>query len=292
MAIQKTNLLVLNSVKNLAQFAVGLGLAVATFGFVFELWHVLAAAVSLVLIYFASYIYNDIADLEDDKKDPFKMRFKPIARGDMKVESARMIMGGSFLVGFVLSYFVGLQFLATVALISVLNFVYSSPYIRYKSDSSTFAISIFLLEFFKFATGWLAVADSFDKLPLLFVASISLIYIVFGRAYKKKLTSRELFQDNVISVCAVTGILLFVVSILRYDFKFQMLLSPILFMIVAVPWAIFRGKEKLFERTFYVLIVGTIILFIVAALFYATPLGIFGAVNAKLNALLPQLTSI
>ena len=289
MAIQKTNSLAINSVKNLAQFAVGFGLTVATFGYVFDLQRVVLAALSLLFIYLASYLYNDITDLAEDKKDPFKLRFKPLARGELKVETAKKLMGVLYALGFALAFFLGQEFLIIVAMISMLNFVYSSPYIRYKNDDFTFTVSIFLMEFFKFTAGWLGGVGSFEKFPLVFVASISLLYIVFGRAYKKKLRTSELFQDRVIVAASVAGLLLYLLSIKLYDFRFQMLVSPLLFIFVFIPWAIYSGKEKLFERIFYTMIFAVFVLFIISAIFFATPLGIFNAINNKIAILLAQL---
>ena len=110
MAIQKTNSLAINSVKNLAQFAVGFGLTVATFGYVFDLQRVVLAALSLLFIYLASYLYNDITDLAEDKKDPFKLKFKPLARGELKVETAKKLMGVLYALGFALAFFLGQEF--------------------------------------------------------------------------------------------------------------------------------------------------------------------------------------
>ncbi len=289
MAVQKTNLLVLNSLKNLAQFAVGLGLAVATFGFVFETWKVVLGAVSLVSAYLAAYLYNDIADYTEDKSDSFKLKFKPVARGEIKLETAKYLVPALAVVGLVLAFFIGTQFFVAVGSLLAINFIYSSPYTRFKSKGLLFTFLIFWLEFFKFTTGWLAGIGSFEKFPLIFIASMSLLYILFGRAYKKKLEPSQFIRDPVIVFVTTSGLLLFLVSFVIYQFKLQMLLSPLLFGLLLIPWLYYKKSEFLFERIYYGMLTAIFILFVIAALFFVDPVGIFSSVNANISSWVVQV---
>ncbi|HIJ99034.1 TPA: UbiA family prenyltransferase [archaeon] len=291
MQIQEVNLFVLNSVKNLSQFAVGFGLGVATFGYTYNVVNVILAVLSLLLTYTASYFYNDIVDLSEDKKDPFKLRFKPIARGDLKVETAKILMIIFSITGIALSLIISFEFFAVIIILTTLNFVYSSPYTRFKKSVPTFAFTIFLLEFFKFTTGWLSVVSSFAAFPLIFLSTMSMLYVFFVYVYKKKLSPEQLLRDYIVFLVVGTGIILYAISVLIYPYKFQLIISPSLFLLILVPWFIYGRRNFFFEQTVYSMLIGVLILFIVSAMLFVTPTGVFDPINAKISTLLSNAFS-
>lgn len=291
MTIQKTNLLVLNSIKNLSQFAVGFCLAVAIFGYAFSIQKVLLAASGLLLTYSAAYIYNDLTDFPEDSKDPLKLKFKPIARGDLSIKTAKLLMYVFLIFGLAFSFLASRQFLFIIILMLAINFLYTSPRTRFRNSAVGFPVSIFLLELLKFASGWLAYSSSLNAFPFAFASSMALIYVPFVHSYKKKIIGFLSFLSNYkVLFAGIAGFLLFIISLLTYGFKFQMIISAPLVCLIALTQIIYKKEEHLFERTFYAMLIAIAILFVVSAIFFSTPLGIFDAVNGNLAFMrMPQL---
>ena len=103
--------------KNLALFT---GLVFSGWLFVAEkFWTVTGAFIIFSLLTGSVYIFNDIIDLESDKKHPFKKK-RPIASGKLPVEIALFVSLAGFFIaltlGWSLSFFLFLSMLAYLAL--------------------------------------------------------------------------------------------------------------------------------------------------------------------------------
>ncbi len=72
----------------------------------------------------AVYVYNDIADRDLDRRHPYKC-LRPIASGRLPVPVATRLLLGLLTVCLVAAGFVGLRFLAAVALFFVWNWLYT-----------------------------------------------------------------------------------------------------------------------------------------------------------------------
>lgn len=112
----------------------------------------------------SNYIFNDILDVERDKKHPFK-KFRPIASGRLSVRYA-WISSFLFLAsGLVISFFIGRNFFIMALLFSLLEYTYSA-YFKHISviDILTITAAYFLRVYAgEAATGfhisiWLALA--------------------------------------------------------------------------------------------------------------------------------------
>lgn len=72
----------------------------------------------------SNYIFNDILDIERDKKHPFK-KFRPIASGRLPVHFAWLSSFLLLLLGLGISYSIGTTFFVLAALFSLLEYTYS-----------------------------------------------------------------------------------------------------------------------------------------------------------------------
>lgn len=70
------------------------------------------------------YVFNDIVDIDNDRAHP-KKKTRPIASGDLSIFQAYSVMTVCFLLGGVLSYFLGVIFIFIASLYVILNLLYS-----------------------------------------------------------------------------------------------------------------------------------------------------------------------
>lgn len=109
-------------VKNLVLFA---ALIFAGHLFVLqELLLTLAGFLAFSLLSSGVYIYNDIIDLENDKKHPIKSR-RPLPAGNLTRESAFLASLGLAAGGLIVGYLLGFEFGVILSLYLLLNIAYS-----------------------------------------------------------------------------------------------------------------------------------------------------------------------
>lgn len=92
-------------------------------------WNFLARSVAAVLIFCllasAIYIYNDIRDIDTDRKHPTK-RYRPIPAGELPLPSAYLAVIGLLLVVFPVAYWLSPIFFLCALIYLVLNLAYST----------------------------------------------------------------------------------------------------------------------------------------------------------------------
>lgn len=112
----------------------------------------------------SNYIFNDILDINRDRKHPFK-KFRPIASGRLPIQYAKIASFLFLALGLTISYSVGTTFFFMAALFSILEYFYSL-YLKHISviDILTITAAYFLRVYAgEAATGyhisiWLALA--------------------------------------------------------------------------------------------------------------------------------------
>jgi 4-hydroxybenzoate polyprenyltransferase len=82
------------------------------------------AFISFSLIASSIYIFNDIKDLEEDKKHPVKSK-RPIAAGKIKIFNGLILMGILFLAGCSIAYYLNIHLLLIILIYFTINIFYS-----------------------------------------------------------------------------------------------------------------------------------------------------------------------
>lgn len=100
------------------------------------------------LIASSTYILNDIKDVDQDKEHPIK-KYRPLAKGDISIQIAKIYSLALYLIGFGVVYFTSkyaIIFLILYSLITVLysNFFKYKKYLDFLSITFLFGVRLFL----------------------------------------------------------------------------------------------------------------------------------------------------
>jgi 4-hydroxybenzoate polyprenyltransferase len=94
-----------------------------------EAWtEILLAIVSFTAVASATYVYNDISDVEEDRNHPVKQN-RPIASGQLSVSAAAVFGAGLFAGGFILALIINGLF-AVITLAYILQNILYSLYLK------------------------------------------------------------------------------------------------------------------------------------------------------------------
>lgn len=91
----------------------------------------------------SSYLVNDLADVENDRKHPFK-KFRPIARGDIAPSAALLLSMILFILGLGLSLTIGYSFFVVSLVFILLQYFYSFA-LKKKPILDIIGISLFFI---------------------------------------------------------------------------------------------------------------------------------------------------
>tara|TARA_B100001564_G_scaffold357605_1_gene374284 strand:- start:599 stop:1453 length:855 start_codon:yes stop_codon:yes gene_type:complete len=100
------------------------------------------------LIASSTYIFNDIKDVDQDKEHPIK-KFRPLAKGDISIQNAKIYSLSLYFIGFGIVYFTSKYatiFLILYTLITVLysNFFKYKKYLDFLAITVLFGVRLFL----------------------------------------------------------------------------------------------------------------------------------------------------
>ena len=208
-----------NFLKNFFQYFIGASLFFITFNDLPIVSFVLGL-MGFLISYQSVYQFNDLMDYEEDKKNYIKKDYKPLVTGsitrkEMETYTFLLVMVG-LPICFLVSTFYG--FLVTITL--MLNFLYSSKYIRLKK-TRFWGVTIFFIQFLKHSTGWFALAITMEKFPIIFIMSLSLLYVLAFMFYKKFRIKISDWKTVLVTILTAASL---VISFFIYPFKLPLLL--------------------------------------------------------------------
>ncbi len=210
--------------KNTVQFSLGIIL----YWFIIGVPDFFIASASLVIFliaYSSVYVYNDLVDYHEDKKDSEKLKWKLVA-GRMISEKAAKILTSFFaLTGLLLSFFISKWFFVMILGMLFLNFLHSSPYTRFKKGIKRTTINMTIIEFLKYSCGWFALTSDLTTFPLWLVVAFSLVYTTSYLVYKFKFTG-SIIKNNkkLFATLAACGVISYIISFIQYGFPLSMTL--------------------------------------------------------------------
>lgn len=218
--------------KNTLQLLLGSALYVTLSGGSFSWLSLILAVIGINLVYSAVYIYNDLCDYHDDVKDPLKRSLKKLARGDLTRKQARIRMRALLALGLAVSVFVNLYFLAAMAGLFFLNFLYSNNRIKLKKRFCGKAFFFFTSQVLKYSSGWIALGVTLNNFPFLLMALLGFIYVAMAYFYKNinKPFWKIATTPSIIISATIAG-LLFNACVLVYPFKLPFLFGTLAFLL-------------------------------------------------------------
>jgi 4-hydroxybenzoate polyprenyltransferase len=210
--------------KNIVQFSLGILL----YWFVMGIPDLFVAIISLagfLLAYSYVYVYNDLVDYHEDKKDAEKIKWKLVAGGMLSERAAKILALIFVITGLSVSLLVSQWFFLMVAGMLFLNFLHSSPYTRFKRGLKKTAVNMTAIEFLKFSCGWFALTSDIAKFPFWLVFVFSIVYTASYLIYKFKFTGSIIKSNKKLfaTICLV-GAFSYAISFVQYGFPLSMTL--------------------------------------------------------------------
>lgn len=270
--ISKFNQLLLNLPRSAIIFLLGLFFYAMTYGKI-NLLNAILGVISMVIAYSAVYPFNDINDVEHDKKDSFKKLKNPIASGKLKVDSAASLMFLLLVLGFLFSVPLNSIFRILFFFALFFNFVNSSSYTKSRYRTPFFkSILVFFMQFSKFSMGWFSQTLRLAGFPFVIGFVVSLIYSACYYAYKKQMFSLKDFLDNkkLIAIFIFLFIICIALTLIFFEFKFLLFSFVILFVGHGIFIKIYGVKKSFLKLVFHFLYCLVIITTVISIYFYST----------------------
>ncbi len=262
--------------KNMIQFASGVLLFCLITG-TLNISAAIIAMVAFVVTYSSVYMYNDILDYKIDRKDEEKLKWKPIASGDLSVKKAKYMTIFFVVAGLSLSLFVNKWFLLIMIILLFLNFLHSSPKTRFRKSVTKTSINMTVIEFLKYSTGWFALTSNISQFPFWLVLSVSFIYTTGYMLYKFRFKGSEIRNKKTLFWIfgAISGFS-YGISIFLYGFPLSLL---ILITIAVSIFILFRHVKLVSYRTKNMMFVGYILLLIFMTSFLILMVPVVAEIN-------------
>ncbi|NYT03241.1 MAG: UbiA family prenyltransferase [Candidatus Methanofastidiosa archaeon] len=232
----------LNAPKNILQFLFGVVIYTSLTGD-YDILKILGAASGLSMGLGAIYLFNDLTDYEEDRKNQMKISWKAIANGSVSVQTAKYLIIILSILGTLFSFLSGTNFFVIFVAIIALNLLYSYPAIRLKSHKNSSLIVITLIQILKFSSGWFLFTNSLEGFPSPFVISLSVGYALLFLYYKNNTTNaKTIIRENKKRVYPLSLVMFLFLLISFFMYAF-----PVVFLLIlgmSVPTILFYTLSK------------------------------------------------
>lgn len=208
--------------KNIVQFSLGVILYWILVG-VPDAYATALALAGFIIAYSSVYLYNDIADHEEDRKDKEKLKWKLIAGGHISITRSKILTLIFALIGVSISFTVNRWFFGIIILMLFLNLLHSSPRIRFKKSINRTSVNMTAIEFLKFSCGWFALTTDIAKFPFWIMLAFSIVYTSSYLIYKFNFRGGTIrAKSKLFGVLAFSGTLSYILSFFSYGFPLSM----------------------------------------------------------------------
>jgi 4-hydroxybenzoate polyprenyltransferase len=236
------NSAMLNAPKNILQFLFGVVIYTSLTGN-YDVFKILVAALGLSMGLGAIYLFNDLTDYEEDRKNQMKISWKAIANGSISIPTAKYLIIILSVLGTLFSFLSGTNFFVIFMAVIALNLLYSYPSIRLKSHKNSSLIVITLIQILKFSSGWFLFTNSLEGFPSPFVISLSVGYALLFLYYKNNTTNaKTIIKENKKRVYPLSLVMLLFLLISFFMYAF-----PVVFLLIlgmSVPTILFYTLSK------------------------------------------------
>ncbi|NPV51246.1 MAG: UbiA family prenyltransferase [Candidatus Methanofastidiosum sp.] len=232
----------LNAPKNILQFLFGVVIYTSLTGD-YNILKIVVAASGLSMGLGAIYLFNDLTDYEEDRKNQMKISWKAIANGSISVQTAKYLIIILSILGTLFSFLSGTNFFVIFVAIIALNLLYSYPAIRLKSHKNSSLIVITLIQILKFSSGWFLFTNNLEGFPYPFVVSLSVGYALLFLYYKNNTTNaKTIIRENKKRVYPLSLVMFLFLLISFFMYAF-----PVVFLLIlgmSVPTILFYTLSK------------------------------------------------
>ncbi len=267
--------------KNLVQFSLGIILYWFVIGAP-EAGVVLLSLAGFLVAYSSVYLYNDIVDLEEDSKDSEKVKWKIVAGGMLGVRRAKLLMLAFAGSGLFLSFLVNRWFFLMILAMLFLNFLHSSPHVKFKKGMRRTALNMTAIEFLKYSCGWFALTTDISKFPFWLIMTFSIVYMASYLVYKFK------FRGSIIKSNKKTFLLIGLLAVVSYAISFVQYGFPIsMTLLVVIPLSIILFLKQVdieFHRISNMLIIEYLFLPLVIISFMILMIPVVGQANESMTS--------
>jgi len=190
----------------------------------------LFALAGFIITYSSVYLFNDIFDHKEDVSDKEKMKWKLIASGHLKKNTAWAITSLLIICGLSISFLVSRWFFLMMVILLFLNLLHSSPWTRLKKRLYITSVNMTIIEFLKYSCGWFALTTNIAKFPFWLILAFSLVYTASYIIYKFRFKGHNIRSNRKLFIgFGVLGIVSYAISFMLYGFPLSMIF------LVAIP---------------------------------------------------------
>ncbi|MEE9323354.1 MAG: UbiA family prenyltransferase [Candidatus Aenigmarchaeota archaeon] len=273
--------------KNIVQFSLGIILYWVIFG-IPDTYITLLALCAFLISYSSVYMYNDLVDHKEDRKDREKLKWKLVAGGNISMNSAKVSALFLAVFGLAISFLVNRWFFIMVVGMLFLNFLHTSPYTRFKKSLRKTAVNMTVIEFLKFSCGWFALTTNLMRFPFWLILAFSVVYTTSYLIYKFKFTGKVIKSNKKFFIgLGFLGGLSYVVSFFQYGFPLSMIL------LIVIPFFIlmlFKQMDIEFHRINNMIIIEYLLLPIVIVSFMVLTVPVIGQANENMASTIDDYT--
>ena len=138
-----------------------------------------------------TYVFNDILDIENDRKHPHK-KYRPLAAGDVTIKQAWLVSALLFPAALTISYLINLHAFLVIAIYIVTNWLYSN-HLKKEKFVDVFVLSSFYILRIIFG----AVIVDIELTPWFLITCIFIFLSI--SFYKRKMECSIMKSDGLIS---------------------------------------------------------------------------------------------
>ncbi len=213
----------------------------------------LIGLISFLLIYASVYIYNDLNDLEIDKKHYIKWkRNRPLVTGIIKPFIANRFLLVYVISGLIISLLVNYLFFIINGLIILINFSYSK--FQLKSKPIIGNSLIIFVQLLKLFGGWFSNGLIINGLPLFFFIAFVLEYGFILSVYKKNRFVNKISWKYYLYVNGLSGLFFVIISMIN-NFIVKRIIFELLLIIIAGVFIIkffYKNMDNHFLSSFMI----------------------------------------